>query len=89
MLADVADKSALQNGLVPSKPPLVYRMVTLQPGITGWGADPELGGTGRTPPGTVPAGYLRVGQRVIGRIGPLEYSFTVTEPPAPADQEVR
>lgn len=46
------------------------------PGGTGWGQDPELGGTGVTPPGCEPARYLTPGDRVrseIERVGVLEF----------------
>jgi 2-keto-4-pentenoate hydratase/2-oxohepta-3-ene-1,7-dioic acid hydratase in catechol pathway len=53
------------------------RLLTLQrgavistgtPGGTGWGTDTELGGTGHTPRGCVPARYLQPGDTVVGRI---------------------
>ncbi|MET8979292.1 fumarylacetoacetate hydrolase family protein [Streptomyces sp. NPDC004539] len=75
---------------IPEIIAFVSRMLTLRPGAviatgtpggTGWGADPELGGTGATPPGLAAPSYLRVGQRVEGSIGPLlGYAFTVTAP---------
>ena len=46
------------------------------PGGTGWGQDPELGGTGVTPPGCEPARYLAPGDHVrsaIERVGVLEF----------------
>lgn len=64
----------------------VSRMVTLQPGSiistgtpggTGWGMDPELGGTGMVPQGCSPARYLLPGDSVEGTIGPVSYAFTV------------
>lgn len=75
---------------IPEIVSFVSRMLTLQsgaviatgtPGGTGWGADPELGGTGRTPDGLAAPSYLRPGQLVEGRIGDLlSYSFRVTGP---------
>ena len=75
---------------IPEIISFVSRMLTLQPGSvistgtpggTGWGADPELGGTGHTPDGLATPGYLRPGQLVEGRIGELlNYSFRVTTP---------
>jgi len=81
---------------IPEIISFVSRMLTLSPGTviatgtpggTGWGADPELGGTGRVPEGVAPASYLRPGQHVEGRIGDLlSYSFRVVahdeNPPA-------
>lgn len=56
-------------------------IATGTPGGTGWGTDPDLGGTGRTPPGLVPARYLQPGQVVEGRIGDrLTCSFRVEQP---------
>lgn len=56
-------------------------IATGTPGGTGWGADRELGGTGRVPAGAVPPSYLRPGQLVEGRIGDLlGYSFRVVGP---------
>lgn len=53
-------------------------IATGTPGGTGWGTDPDLGGTGRTPPGLAPARYLQPGQLVEGRIGDrLTCSFRV------------
>jgi len=55
-------------------------IATGTPGGTGWGTDPELGGTGRTPPGLVAARYLQPGQFVEGRIGDrLTCSFRVEQ----------
>ena len=75
---------------IPEIVTFVSRMLTLQPGAviatgtpggTGWGADPELGGTGRVPDGATPASYLRPGQLVEGRIGDrLGYTFRVVSP---------
>jgi 2-keto-4-pentenoate hydratase/2-oxohepta-3-ene-1,7-dioic acid hydratase in catechol pathway len=56
-------------------------IATGTPGGTGWGTDPDLGGTGRTPPGCVPARYLTAGDQVhcaIGDLAPCE--FTVAPP---------
>jgi 2-keto-4-pentenoate hydratase/2-oxohepta-3-ene-1,7-dioic acid hydratase in catechol pathway len=53
-----------------------YVISTGTPGGTGWGQDPELGGTGLTPPGCKPARYLAPGDRVrseIERVGVLEF----------------
>lgn len=72
---------------IPEIVAFVSTLLTLQagaviatgtPGGTGWGTDPDLGGTGRTPPGLVPASYLQPGQFVEGRIGDrLTCSFHV------------
>jgi 2-keto-4-pentenoate hydratase/2-oxohepta-3-ene-1,7-dioic acid hydratase in catechol pathway len=70
---------------VPRLVAFVSQLLTLRPGTvistgtpggTGWGQDPELGGTGVTPPGCVPARYLAPGDRVrseIERVGVLEF----------------
>lgn len=55
-------------------------IATGTPGGTGWGQDAELGGTGLTPPGCVPARYLVPGDRVnseIERVGVLEFEVGV------------
>jgi 2-keto-4-pentenoate hydratase/2-oxohepta-3-ene-1,7-dioic acid hydratase in catechol pathway len=66
----------------------VSRMLTLEhgaviatgtPGGTGWGQDPELGGTGRTPEGCVPGRYLRSGDTVeseVEAVGRLAFDVT-------------
>ena len=89
---EVRQRNTTRN-LISSIPEIiafVSRMLTLQPGTviatgtpggTGWGADPELGGTGRVPEGAVPPSYLRPGQLVEGRIGDLlAYAFRVVVP---------
>lgn len=89
---EVRQRNTTKN-LISSIPEIiafVSRMLTLQPGCviatgtpggTGWGADPELGGTGRVPEGAVPSSYLKAGQLVEGRIGDLlRYSFRVVAP---------
>jgi acylpyruvate hydrolase len=75
---------------IPEIISFVSRLLTLQPGSviatgtpggTGWGADPDLGGTRRVPPGCVPASYLRPGQLVEGTIGEhLAYTCRVISP---------
>jgi 2-keto-4-pentenoate hydratase/2-oxohepta-3-ene-1,7-dioic acid hydratase in catechol pathway len=75
---------------IPALVAFLSRLLTLQPGMviatgtpggTGWGTDAELGGTGRTPPGCVPARYLAPGDEVVGAIdGVGTCSFTVTGP---------
>jgi 2-keto-4-pentenoate hydratase/2-oxohepta-3-ene-1,7-dioic acid hydratase in catechol pathway len=77
---------------IPEIIAFVSRMLTLSPGCiiatgtpggTGWGMDPELGGTGRVPESCTPAGYLSPGQTVEGRIGvALSYTFRVVAPNA-------
>ena len=72
---------------IPEIISFVSRMLTLVPGTviatgtpggTGWGNDPELGGTGRVPDGVATPSYLRPGQVVEGRFGELlGYSFRV------------
>ena len=89
---EVRQRNTTKN-LISSIPEIisfVSRMLTVAPGTviatgtpggTGWGADPELGGTGRVPVGAVPSSYLRHGQLVEGRIGDLlGYSFRVVAP---------
>lgn len=43
-------------------------IATGTPGGTGWGMDPELGGTSVVPAGCEPASYLAVGDRLVSRI---------------------
>lgn len=51
------------------------------PGGTGWGTDPDLGGTAVTPPGCVPGRYLRAGDEVRSEIeGIGRIRFSVIEP---------
>ena len=51
-------------------------IATGTPGGTGWGTDPELGGTSVTPAGCAPGRYLRPGDHVVSEIegvGRLEF----------------
>lgn len=53
-------------------------IATGTPGGTGWGSDPELGGTTTTPVGCMPGRYLREGDRVTSAIEQLgELAFEV------------
>lgn len=76
MLTDVPHIVAWVSRLLTLAPGTV--IATGTPGGTGWGTDPELGGTGRTPVGCEPARYLAPGDTVVSTIGPLaELQFTV------------
>lgn len=76
MLTDVAHIVAWVSRLLTLTSGTVISTGT--PGGTGWGADPELGGTGRTPEGCAPARYLAPGDTVVSAIGPLmALQFTV------------
>ena len=78
MLTDVAHIVAWVSRLLTLMPGTV--IATGTPGGTGWGMDPSLGGTGRTPVGCVAASYLRAGDVVRSTIGDLaELEFTVVE----------
>ncbi|MBS1860278.1 MAG: fumarylacetoacetate hydrolase family protein [Actinobacteria bacterium] len=63
-------------------------IATGTPGGTGWGFDPELGGTSLTPPGCAPGRYLRPGDTVrseIAGIGSISFAITAPrEEPVPA-----
>jgi 2-keto-4-pentenoate hydratase/2-oxohepta-3-ene-1,7-dioic acid hydratase in catechol pathway len=66
-------------------------IATGTPGGTGWGSDPELGGTSVTPAGCSPGRYLRAGDRVtsaIERVGELTFEVVAFEP-ARAEHERR
>jgi 2-keto-4-pentenoate hydratase/2-oxohepta-3-ene-1,7-dioic acid hydratase in catechol pathway len=79
MLFPVAELLAFLSRLLTLQPGMV--VATGTPGGTGWGTDTELGGTGRTPPGCVPARYLAPGDEVSGAIERVgDCSFTVTGP---------
>jgi 2-keto-4-pentenoate hydratase/2-oxohepta-3-ene-1,7-dioic acid hydratase in catechol pathway len=76
MLTDVPHIIAWVSRLLTLAPGTV--IATGTPGGTGWGMDPELGGTGRTPPNCEPARYLAVGDTVVSAVGTLaELQFTV------------
>ncbi len=76
MLTDVPHIVAWVSRLLTLAPGTV--IATGTPGGTGWGMDPELGGTGRTPVGCAPARYLAPGDTVVSAIGNLaELQFTV------------
>lgn len=76
MLTDVPHIVAWVSRLLTLAPGTV--IATGTPGGTGWGTDAELGGTGRTPAGCVPARYLKPGDSVVSAIGDLdELEFTV------------
>ena len=62
MLFDVASLISFVSRLLTLHPGAV--LATGTPGGTGWGQDPELGGTGVTPPKAVePGRYLRAGRQ--------------------------
>ena len=69
MLTDVPHIVAWVSRLLTLTPGTV--IATGTPGGTGWGMDPELGGTGRTPANCSPARYLAVGDEVLSTIGNL------------------
>lgn len=64
MIFSVAELIAFLSRLLTLRPGAVISTGT--PGGTGWGT--ELGGTGHTPGGCVPARYLQPGDSVVGRI---------------------
>ena len=73
MIHDVRELVSFLSQLLELRPGTVISTGT--PGGTGWGQDPELGGTGVTPPGCGPARYLAPGDHVrseIERVGVLE-----------------
>jgi 2-keto-4-pentenoate hydratase/2-oxohepta-3-ene-1,7-dioic acid hydratase in catechol pathway len=74
MIHDVRSLVSFLSQLLELRPGHVISTGT--PGGTGWGQDPELGGTGVTPPGCEPARYLAPGDHVrseIERVGVLEF----------------
>jgi 2-keto-4-pentenoate hydratase/2-oxohepta-3-ene-1,7-dioic acid hydratase in catechol pathway len=74
MIHDVRSLVSFLSQLVELRPGTVISTGT--PGGTGWGQDPELGGTGVTPTGCQPARYLAPGDHVrseIERVGVLEF----------------
>ncbi|HLM33875.1 MAG TPA: fumarylacetoacetate hydrolase family protein [Gaiellaceae bacterium] len=78
MLFDVTELIAFVSRFLTLRPGAV--LATGTPGGTGWGQDPELGGTGVTPPGCKPGRYLEVGDKVqseVERVGRL--TFEVVE----------
>jgi 2-keto-4-pentenoate hydratase/2-oxohepta-3-ene-1,7-dioic acid hydratase in catechol pathway len=78
MLFDVASLIAFVSRFLTLLPGAV--LATGTPGGTGWGQDPELGGTGVTPPGCERGRYLKAGDTVeseIERVGRL--TFEVVE----------
>jgi len=78
MLFDVASLIAFVSRFLTLLPGAV--LATGTPGGTGWGQDPELGGTGVTPPGCEPGRYLEPGDTVeseVERVGRL--TFEVVE----------
>lgn len=80
MLTDVAHIVAWVSRRLTLIPGTV--IATGTPGGTGWGMDPELGGTCRTPPGCVPARYLSPGDVVVSSIGNLaDLTFTIAAAP--------
>jgi 2-keto-4-pentenoate hydratase/2-oxohepta-3-ene-1,7-dioic acid hydratase in catechol pathway len=66
MLFSIAEIIAHLSKLLTLEPGTV--IATGTPGGTGWGMDPTLGGTGRTPTGCAPARYLAAGDVVEGEI---------------------
>jgi len=78
MLFDVTELIAFVSRFLTLHPGAV--LATGTPGGTGWGQDPELGGTGVTPPGCKPGRYLEAGDKVeseVERVGRL--TFEVVE----------
>ena len=78
MLFDVTELIAFVSRFLTLRPGAV--LATGTPGGTGWGQDPELGGTGVTPPGCEPGRYLEAGDKVeseVERVGRL--TFEVVE----------
>jgi len=78
MLFDVTELIAFVSRFLTLRPGAV--LATGTPGGTGWGQDPELGGTGVTPPGCKPGRYLEAGDKVeseVERVGRL--TFEVVE----------
>jgi 2-keto-4-pentenoate hydratase/2-oxohepta-3-ene-1,7-dioic acid hydratase in catechol pathway len=74
MLFDVASLISFVSRFLTLHPGAV--LATGTPGGTGWGQDPELGGTGVTPPGCRPGRYLEPGDIVeseVGRVGRLTF----------------
>jgi 2-keto-4-pentenoate hydratase/2-oxohepta-3-ene-1,7-dioic acid hydratase in catechol pathway len=78
MVFDVAELIAFVSRFLTLRPGAV--LATGTPGGTGWGQDPQLGGTGVTPPGCEPGRYLEAGDKVeseVERVGRL--TFEVVE----------
>ena len=76
MVFDAGTILAYLSNLITLRPGTI--IATGTPGGTGWGMDPELGGTSVTPSGCVPARYLTVGDEVTSRIGDIgELTFAV------------
>jgi 2-keto-4-pentenoate hydratase/2-oxohepta-3-ene-1,7-dioic acid hydratase in catechol pathway len=74
MLFDVAELIAFVSRYLTLRPGAV--LATGTPGGTGWGQDPELGGTGVTPEGCEPGRYLEAGDVVeseVERVGRLTF----------------
>src|SRR5215204_2682151 len=74
MLFDVAELIAFVSRFLTLHPGVV--LATGTPGGTGWGQDPELGGTGVTPEGCEPGQYLQAGDKVeseVERVGRLTF----------------
>ena len=74
MIHDVRTLVSFLSQLLELRPG--YVISTGTPGGTGWGQDPELGGTGVTPAGCQPARYLAPGDQVrseIQGVGVLEF----------------
>jgi 2-keto-4-pentenoate hydratase/2-oxohepta-3-ene-1,7-dioic acid hydratase in catechol pathway len=90
MIFPVAELIAFLSRLLTLQPGAVISTGT--PGGTGWGTDTELGGTGHTPRGCVPARYLQPGDTVVGRIehvGTCEFQIAnekVNGPDEPGEQ---
>jgi 2-keto-4-pentenoate hydratase/2-oxohepta-3-ene-1,7-dioic acid hydratase in catechol pathway len=81
MIFSVADVIAYLSTFVTLLPGTI--IATGTPGGTGWGSDPELGGTAVTPPGCAPGRYLRAGDRVtssIENVGELTFEVAATDP---------
>lgn len=66
LIFDVAELVSHLSHLLPLEAGAV--IATGTPGGTGWSTDQELGGTGVTPQGCVPARYLRAGDVIVSEI---------------------
>ncbi|HZD65874.1 MAG TPA: fumarylacetoacetate hydrolase family protein [Acidimicrobiales bacterium] len=73
MIFSVAEIISYLSGLLTLHPGVI--IATGTPGGTGWGRDPGLGGTSRSPAGCQPGRYLAEGERLrseIDTVGSLE-----------------
>ena len=80
MIHDIRSLISFLSQLLELRPG--YLISTGTPGGTGWGQDPELGGTGASPPRCEPARYLAPGDRVrseIECVGVLEFDVVAPD----------